>query len=262
MKKGKIIALSIVGFFIVLLVILSCTLFNLKTVDVEFLAQAENPLSISKTDIYDAGDFKLGTNLLFNRFDKNIQKIEKECASIKVVKVVKKFPNKIAIYVIEREKQIRILGSDGYNYIFDDELKVINKTAIYDEYKDICEVKGYSLPTTLGLGDFLQDKAFKPKMIKIMENIYTAGRTNIGIMSNITFSVTNDELQKEQVLMEFKSGAQIKIVGLDKLAQKVLIAVDSYNNLSQDVSSEQLRILKLLPNANATKCIYKYAEEW
>jgi hypothetical protein len=68
-------------------------------------------------------------------------------------------------------------------------------------------------------------------------------------------------LQKEQVLIEYKSGAQIKIVGMEKLSERVFNGVTTYNHLSQTETAEELLILKILVNVNTNSTI-KHSAEW
>ncbi len=262
MKKGKIVTISVLISVVVLLIVLSCTLFNLGSVDIEYLVQAENSLVLSKEKIYKAGEFKLGSNLLFTKFDENVNKIEKECPNIKVVKVVKKFPNKLAVYVVEREEQFRIVGPDDYNYIFDEDMKLIRKAGTESECGDLCKVTGYTLPEKLTEGDFLNDSVFKAKMSAIIDGIYTADRTPTSIMSNIILS--KNALNNDEFLFKFKSGAQMKIAGLNNLEERVYRGISKgYHILSQELSFEQLSILKLrVYDDSMMTVVYDFIEEW
>ena len=135
MKKKRVIALSIVLGIIVVAIIFCCTVFRLNRIDIEFISQTEASFDVTKQQILDAGNFKMGSNLLFTKYDENIANIEKQCANLKVVKIVKKFPNKMSVYVREREGQLRIKDNEGYYYIFDEEMKVINIKDTYDDSK-------------------------------------------------------------------------------------------------------------------------------
>lgn len=258
MKKGKIITISIVSVVLVLLIVLTCTLFNLKTVDIEYLAQATNTNSVRKEEIFKSAQFKMGTNLLFTSYSKNVANIEKQCPAIKVMKVVKKFPNKITVYIVEREKQIRILGNDGYYYIFDEDLKVLHITATESEYENYCEVKGYELKEELREGDFLKDKTFKNKMSAILDGIYSSGRTPTSIMSSIVVSKINGV---DSYMFTFKSGAKMKVDGSNKLEDKLFIGINAYNNESQKRTAEQLSEFKIWVTTKG-QCNIDVEEDW
>lgn len=261
MKTSKIITISILAGFFVLLIILSCTLFNLKTIDIEFLAQASSNEVSTQDEISKAGSFKMGSNLLFTNFNQNIAKIEKECAEIRVVKVVKKFPNKLTVYVVEREKQVHIEGNDGYHYIFDEYLKITQKSAVEEEYQKYCEIKGFELPENLEVGGYLTNNNLKVKLASIIDGVYSAGRTPMSIMSSITLS--ENELSQDEFLFKFKSGAEMKIISNENLCARVSAGIDTYNSISQVKSASQLKILKLLVNTGSIdKVTISYREEW
>ena len=76
MKKGWIIAISVILAVIVLIVILSFTVFSLKSVEVDFRT---NKVYITATDeeIIESGEFDYGGSVFFKNKDKYIDKIER-----------------------------------------------------------------------------------------------------------------------------------------------------------------------------------------
>lgn len=262
MKKKRVIALSIVLGIIVVAIIFCCTVFRLNRIDIEFISQTEASFDVTKQQILDAGNFKMGSNLLFTKYDENIANIEKQCANLKVVKIVKKFPNKMSVYVREREGQLRIKDNEGYYYIFDEEMKVINITATYDDYKDYCECdfEGFELPNDLQLGDFLTSGEVKDKMLGLVNSIYSAGRTPMSIMSNILFEY--DAAVRDYVYtFNFKTGAKVRITGEQNVSERAFNGMVSYNSVSQIYSAEELLRLKIDVKLNG-QCVIKLSEDW
>ena len=124
-KKTKIITLctSILA-IIVLLVILSSTLFAVNEVKVSFKSEKHVLASLSEKEIVESANIQNGTNVFFVSKKDAIDRLEKKYPYIKVLNIETKFPNKIIIHAIERD-EIFAFQVAGKYMVTDSELKVL-----------------------------------------------------------------------------------------------------------------------------------------
>jgi hypothetical protein len=162
LKKKLIISLSVVFGFVAVLLILFWTLFGLKTVTVSFSTTLEK-LNVTEDEIVEAGQFRMGSCVLFEGKQKYIQNIEdyvsknKDFAYIKVSNIETVFPNKFVIHISEREELFAVQNA-GQTYICDRELKVLR---IFDAYSssqsNAIELEGLTIKNSeVDVGDFLE----------------------------------------------------------------------------------------------------------
>ena len=125
-KKNKIITtfISLLA-IIVLLVVLSSTLFAVSEVKVSFQTPPQNGLtSVSETEIVQSANIKLGTNVFLLEKKKATQNLEKANPYIKVINIETKFPNKVIIHAAERD-EVLAFQKDDKCYITDCDFKVL-----------------------------------------------------------------------------------------------------------------------------------------
>ena len=144
--KRLIIILSIVA-VLVLIVVLSSTVFTLKKVEINFydksdqLIEDNNTLNhYSENDIkaiIDSAGFKYGKNMLLIKKKPYIQKLESANPYLKVIGITSKFPNKLVIKAAEREEYYYTQISSGKYAILDGELKLLNIVDQVDPYNYI-----------------------------------------------------------------------------------------------------------------------------
>lgn len=136
MKKKRLSKLIIALSVIVVLVILSSTVFTLKNVELCFYA-SDNSLiedlgaelkhftEEDTQDIIDSGEFSFGDNIFFIQRQLNIEKIEAKYPYIKIIGISATFPDGFKIKARERDALYRTPLSSGGFAILDEDLKVL-----------------------------------------------------------------------------------------------------------------------------------------
>ena len=256
-KKFWIVFTSIV---LVLTLIVTGTflLTRLKTVNVEFrtkLAASETRLAEGISEkIKESGEFDYGASLLFANFDESVAKIEKANPYIKVEQLMRKFPNKLHIYVSEREPKYRVKDKEIATkwYILDIEFKILevvddlNNSTFKDETVELEHITG-----TFYVGDFLKMDAEKTNMSKILAGVY--GRTkDITIISSIKYEAETNTFcisMKTNKDGDYSNGCIMQIVGTEKLTEKVHAATctyckDDYTEGSVNLSEKVIIIIE------------------
>ena len=159
---------------------------------------------------------------------------------MKVTQVVRKFPNKLYVYIAERIPKYRIVDSqnDDAWVILDDEFKVLEKISNTDLQaqeldKNTVEIKYIS--QKLEVGDFLSKPVELDRLNSILSGVY--GRTkdyfavrNIDYSSDEnTFYVTmRSSVEREDGTISYEGGCVIQIEGLENLKDRALMATSVY----------------------------------
>ena len=124
-KKAKIITIFLSVFAaIVLLVVLSSTLFAVSEVKVSFQGEKHKLASIDEKEIAKTADIKNGTHVFLVDKKKAINNIEKKYPYIKVLNIEIKFPNKVVVNAVEREEVFVFQQSERHLFV-DSDFKVL-----------------------------------------------------------------------------------------------------------------------------------------
>jgi len=138
---------------IVLMVVLSSTVFSLQKVQLSFL-EIPNTLSMSDaSSILETADFDYGTSVFLIDKAKYIDNLEKNNPKLKVIGIETRFPNELVVQVVEREEFCIIERINDY-LVCDSDLKVLR---IVDDISliDLPLVENLGIDTSyLELGDF------------------------------------------------------------------------------------------------------------
>ena len=135
MKKKRLLKLFIALTVVVMVVVLSSTVFTLKNVELCFYDSSNNLIEDygqldyfgdeDVQDIIDSGDFGFGKSIFFLQRQDNIDRIEKEHPFIKVIGISATFPDGFKIKAVERKPMYSIYLSTGRYAVCDSELKVL-----------------------------------------------------------------------------------------------------------------------------------------
>lgn len=268
-KKFWVVFLSVVlGLFVVL----SGTYFatKLNTVSVEFrtrLAEGESRLPDGILDnVKDSAEFNYKDSVLFMDIQENIDKIEKSNPFIKVQQIVRKFPNKVHIYVSERVPKFRMLDKENTDfwYILDEDFKVLARIAdseLGDLDEKTVELKHISVNAFVG--DFLEKTADREKLNTLLSGVY--GRTkDMFVVRSIDFSSDDNlfyltmrtSVETEDGEINYAGGCVIQIedkgnIKLKALKGTCVYAGDENQMDGRDLSQKQVIV------ANETDCIIK-----
>lgn len=241
MKKRKIIVICCIVAIIVIVAGVFAAMFNLQHISVEIRKNPEIVEQYGKNinkSIIDCGDFPYGSNTLFSSYTTNQAKIEKEYPFIKVEKMVRRFPDKMTIYISGRIPEVILKDQskiDTY-YVLDIDMKilaVISEDEFSDKlYKDLPILTGSSFKN-LSSGEFLTQSTETSVIVSLIDGIYAKDKTKSSVMSDIII-----DLNKEKYTITLKDsnvkGAVIEINGNQNLKEKVFAAYSLYKIVEND----------------------------
>ena len=134
--KKLLISLGVVLGLVLLIIILSFTLFSLHTVTVEFknntqIFTEESKLSISENEV-----IKYGSPIYTINKSKIIEELEKDKPYLEVINIETVFPNKFIIHCAEREETYAVKAGDKKYFICDKDFKVLTIRPNYTSLQD------------------------------------------------------------------------------------------------------------------------------
>lgn len=125
MKNKRLIILLSIFSFIILLVVLSSTVFTVRSSSIS-IEWHISPLEYMKNQNQSIVDtISDRENIIFYDKDKATDVLEEKFPYIKILKIEKKFPNKIVVHATERREQYCIKVDNEY-YALDESGKVLN----------------------------------------------------------------------------------------------------------------------------------------
>ena len=243
-RKKVLMILGSVSLALIILCTIFALMFRLKTVDVEFRARAANtnlPAEIQER-VFATGEFDVGKNIVFMNFDDNIAKIEKSNPFVKVEQIIRRFPNKVTIYISERIPKYRVKeDSTEVNawYILDEDFKILDKVSAEDlvnkkvsgnltYFKQTTEITKETLTFKSAIiGEFVTDvDEIKSYVSKISSGIYAKTKDST-VVRSINYSKVKNQF--EVVLrnqgLDNEEGCMLLISGEADLYEKVLAGV-------------------------------------
>lgn len=256
MKRKKfLIIFGSVCLGIIVLCAVFAILFRLKTVNVEIRSRAINtnlPAEIQNR-VYETGEFAIGKNIVFMNFNDNIEKIEKSNPYVKVEQIIRRFPNKVTIYISERIPKYRVkadLTEANYWYILDEDFKILDKvneielnskqvSGDLNYFKLTTEITETTLTldaSSAVIGGFVTDAVeIKTLINKISAGAY-AKTTDNTVIRSVNYSKTSGafEIKLRNSALENEIGCKIVITGADNVYEKVLAGMVVYNEGNEE----------------------------
>ena len=245
-KKLWIILISVILGIVVILTG-GYFLTKLSSVSVEFRTR----LSVTETRLEEgvlekvkmSGEFDYSSSILFLNTNESIQKIEKDNPYIKVQQIIRKFPNKLHVYVSERIPKYRVQDSKLSNKwcILDDEFKVLEcvTTEEVNEEFITCTIELKHFKTSLSAGEYLDKPQELVRLNSIMTGVY--GKTQ-DYFAVTAIDYLEDEnkycLSTKSGNYGYESDCEIQIVGINDLTNKTFKAVSVYVDKSFEGISE------------------------
>lgn len=234
MKKKWIIVLSVLAAVIVLIVILSFTLFSLRTIELDFRT---NKTYITATDdeIIESGEIKMGGSVFFRSKNKYIEKIESKNPYIKVVNIETVFPSKFVIHVAERQEIFAVEHNDQF-YITDDEFKVLRITDSYASTQDNAMLlEGLQVADeNYAVGQFMDVSGYQPIYDALFENNRPLSE-QITLIESINLTEIYDDVLNENqsaIELEFFNGQTYIIYNSTYgLTYKVELMLDVFSQI-------------------------------
>lgn len=203
MKKGWIIAISVIVAVIGLLVLLSFTVFSLKDIEIDWRTSKEYILK-SDDEIIENANFKKGS-VFFHGKKKYINQIEKYEPYIKVLNIETVFPSKFVIHVSERQEIFAVYHKEKY-YICDDDFKVLRLADefISDQSNSIL-LKGLNIADEdYAVGDFMDVQNYQPIYSALYENNRPLGEQKAMIESIEMKELYDENIKQTQPVISLK----------------------------------------------------------
>ena len=134
--KKLLISLGVVLGLVLLIIILSFTLFSLRTVSVEFKNNTQIFTEESKLSISENQAIKYGSPIYTINKNKIIAELEKDKPYLEVINIETVFPNKLIIHCAEREETYAVKAGDKKYFICDKDFKVLTIRPNYTSLQD------------------------------------------------------------------------------------------------------------------------------
>lgn len=239
MKRKKLwitLACVVVGIIVVCLGVHFLT--RLSTVSVDFRTRLTDETRLESgilDKVKEDGEFNYKKSVLFTNTKESVEKIEKANPYVKVEQVVRKFPNKIHIYITERVPRYRMESStsSGQWYILDNEFKILE--IVSEDDLDSKKFRGktveisYLKATKSNVGEFISSNTELTRLNDITAGVYGKTQDYFAVTSIDFNTETNTFLLTMRATdLSYNGGCVIKIVGLNNLKEKVFKATSAY----------------------------------
>lgn len=244
MKKRKKlwITISCVILGLIAVILSGYFLTKLSSVSVEFrtrLGENETRLEENILDkVKTSGDFNYKKSILFLNTKASIDKIEKENPYVKVTQVVRKFPNKLHVYISEREPKYRVKSevSSSEWFILDNDFKVLDCVTDTSLFLDnTVEIEYFK--TKAYVGDFIEKNQEMENLNNILSGVYGKTKDYFAVKS-INFSSENNIFyltmknglvnEEDSSSLNYAGGCEVQIEGLSNLKEKAYSATSVY----------------------------------
>lgn len=252
-RKKRVVGLCVVLSVVLVIVVLASTLFNLKSVRVEFKHIPCELAELSENAVVESGKFKFGSSLLFTSVDEYAQDIEKSIGYIQVLKIERIFPNSYAVHIDERVPCV-LVKSGELTYVLDRNLKILKVsntaglstgTATYEAERPVLHLAGLDV-ANLQMGDFIENDTLKEVLKATHNAIFSIGKEiTTAILSNITLSLSEtSELTVKMVVRAEYGGGEIEVDGTKNLSSKMLKAFTALKDVwaTGDNSFQKIRV--------------------
>ena len=126
MKTKRLVILLSIFALLIVIVVLSSTLFSLSKVEVAFMEVPTNFSISNSQEIIDSGEFNFNQSIFLVNKSKHTANIESKFPKLKVISIETKFPNKLVIQVVERQEFLALYNFENDNYfVVDGDMKVL-----------------------------------------------------------------------------------------------------------------------------------------
>ena len=217
------------------IVILSSTVFSLKSVELKFLDGTDISAE-EQTQIIKNVDFRYNESVFLSNKKVYISQIEKNCPYLQVVNIETQFPNKLVINAVQRQ-ECYVIKLSATKYVFLDKyLKVLKiATSYQNNNTNAIEIKNSGITNQeIAVGDFLKTQddyltqIFNGFLEWTSDTLSTNARVEV-----LKERITNIELDYEKpnrLLVNMRSGVQIEIDNSKaQLSDKLNLAFSFYD---------------------------------
>lgn len=239
MKNKSLTILITILTIIVLIVVLSSTVFCLKSVEINFMSNTIN-LTNKEEEIIESGDFKLSQSIFFINKSKYVNKLENQNPYLKVVNIETKFPNTLVINAIERSELFVIKGYENDTFksylVVDSELKVLNKLTSYtNTYENAILLESDEKVVNTDAGYFVTTN--NSQLIKQLANELLCYNQNTNLLKANFENIALNYESNGSCYIKMRSGTEIVIKQADlRLQEKFTLALSVYDELTDKTS--------------------------
>lgn len=235
---------------------------KLNTVSVEFrtrLSADETRLAEGILDkVKEDGDFNYKKSVLFTNIEENVNKIEAANPYIKVTQIIKKFPNKICVYVSERVPKYRIKDSKADKWlIVDEDFKVLQSVSdVADFSQNTIEINYFV--ESAKQGEFLSKTNERDKLNEILSGVYGETKDYFAVTA-IDYNQTDDtfKLTMKSANTNFEAGCEAWLVGSSNLKSKASKVTSVYINCEPVAGDNYDLSKKIYIICNSLGCVIR-----
>lgn len=211
---------------------------KLNSVSVEFrtrLSQDETRLETGILDkVKDSAELDYKKSVLFLNTKSAVAKIEKSNPYVKVQQIIRKFPNKVNIYISERIPKYRISDPDSTEkwFILDEDFKVLESlttTELENKGLNTKTVEIKHISEKVYIGDFLSKPQEMANLNNILSGVYGKTKDYFAVVS-IDFLAENSTyfITMKSGIVNYEGGCVMQIVGVNDLKNKAFKATSVY----------------------------------
>ncbi len=161
MKKGWIIALSVLLIVAITIVTLSFTLFTVQEVSINYRTSTD--YSYDDKKIIESSQIPYGNNIFFLNKSQLTSNIEQAYPYLEVINIETKFPSSLIIHVKERQSVYAVKNGENF-LLLDSQLKVLDKLDTFES--DRTNAIYLPIEVQADVGDFIN--------LNLLSNFYDA----------------------------------------------------------------------------------------
>ncbi len=233
MKYKRLLLFVTSMIFITAFVICFFAVFKTAEIYVDVTAVTNSKENITKKALT-VCEAKQGDNLLFLNTDKLAEELNLQSGYLKVVKIEKKYPNKLYVTIEERVEKFAVLYENNY-YMLDDEMHVLAKkdanTNNTDGNKNV--LLNFSIAdideSSIAIGSNLKvyDKATSLYLKENLDKLYLRR----GDIYSIDVTVKKDKVYFRRLTLTMREGMVINIdKPNERMGEKIDKALEFYDN--------------------------------
>lgn len=253
MQNRRLILLMSILSFIVLIVVLSSTVFSFTDAEITFLSTV-NVLN-NNEEIIETANFDYGENIFFVDKDKYIESLEINNPYLRVISLETVFPNRLIIHAVERNEFYAFKLSNNEYVITDQFLKILEvKTEFVNSNSNGIRVFNYEIdidPVDAVLGTTLK---LATTYVNLLNNFAYNSQEWDSDIAILRGNIESVELSYEanpaidsydDILITMRQGLSIIVRDAsENLSQKLQAAYSVYDSGAVDITTGQIEIIE------------------
>ncbi len=264
-NKKLVILLSIFG-ALVLVILLTSTIFCVRNVSVNWLTTRQGLTALQDESVVKSADVKMGKSIFLLKTEEIAENVERKYPRIKVVSIERKFPNGVVIHVAEREELFSIKINDRLYAIVDSEGKVLETRTDYVSNESGENPINVTLSNYLqGDDDFVVGYMIRSDRIRgIIQKLSTSlaeSHYNPMNAKGLFKSININLAYRSTLEFETRYGIQMKMLDLDNyLTEKMMVGIACYE-VQQKKCITSGKIVVAYTDANGVVAQFPVSEE-